>query len=96
MGPSCGRSRRLAPNSSGQQLFEIVILAAEFPWDAATAKEAAQQVFGGDRDRAREKRYGPFLDEMVDEVTPPETVPDRVAEIRASLMPPTSKTEATA
>lgn len=74
------------PELSGQQLYEIVILASEFPWDAPTAKAAADQAFSGDRDRARTARCGPFLYEIPGtEITPPEEVPGRVAAIRQSL-----------
>lgn len=71
------------PELSAQQLYEIVILAAEFPWDAGTAKESAQQAFGGDRDKARERRYGPLLDEAVPNPTPPDLIPSLIAAIKS-------------
>ena len=81
------RTADMNPELTAEDLFAHVIVPHEFPWDAEAVQEAAA-VRSGDRDKARVQRYGPYLDPEAPDLTPPEEIPERIADLRASLKRP--------
>ena len=79
--------RRMAdmnPDRPAEELYALVIVPHEFPWDTAAAIDAAESR-AGQRDAARVQRYGPFFDPDDPTLTPAEEVAGRVDELRKRL-----------
>ena len=80
------RTADMHPELTAEDLFAHVIVPHEFPWDSEAAQEAAMSR-SGERDKARAQRYGPYLDPDAADLTPPEEIPSRIADLRAILKP---------
>lgn len=78
------RRADMYPERTAQELYALVIVPNEFPWDTEAAAEAALS-HSGERDRARARRDGPFLDEDDPDLTPPGELAAKVAELRNRL-----------
>ena len=79
--------RRMAdmhPERTAEELYALIIVPGEAPWDTVAAIDAAGSM-GGARDAARARRQGPFLDPEAPNLTPPAEIAARVAEIREAL-----------
>lgn len=69
---------------TAEELYALVIVPHEFPWDSEASADMAGSASGA-RDKARAHRDGPFFDPDDPDLTPPEEVPSRMAEIRGLL-----------
>lgn len=78
------RMVELEPDRTAEELFAVVIVPMEFPWDIEAATEAALSRVG-ERDKARVQRYGPYLDPGDPDLTPREEIAAKVAELRAAM-----------
>jgi hypothetical protein len=84
-GAEVRRLAELEPDLTAEDLYALVIVPAEFPWDTEAAKDAAGMSNLGTRDAARQRRHGPIFDPNDPDLTPPEDIPERVAELRRRL-----------
>ena len=79
--------RRMAdmhPERTAEELYALCVVPHEFPWDTEAAVDAAG-TRAGDRDAARARRHGPFLDPEDPDLTPAPEIPSRVAELRLAI-----------
>lgn len=81
------RMADLYPERTGEELYALVIVPHERPWDTDAAVQAAGSR-EGDRDKARAHRDGPFFDPHDPYLTPKEEVPARIADLRKLLRQP--------
>jgi hypothetical protein len=84
-GAEVRRRADLEPDLTAEELYALVIVPAEFPWDTEAARDAAGMSNLGTRDAARQRRHGPIFDPNDPDLTPPEDIPERVAELRRRL-----------
>jgi hypothetical protein len=77
----------LYPDRTAEELYALVIVPHEFPWDTEQAAEAALARIGA-RDKARARRDGPVFDPDDPDLTPPEEVAGRVAKLRQRMRGP--------
>lgn len=75
------------PELTAEDLFAFVIVPHEFPWDSEAVQEASM-ARSGDRDKARSRRDGSFLDPDDPDLTPRADIVARLAEVRKGLHPP--------